>query len=481
METSLGMLLERLRWPLPRIRREAARALSILVRDEAHGVLDSLIEWIADCELESECLLGLGVVYAFELGDVCPEDRVRKALARPSLVSDWMMRRIYYTIDRSAPFRYTVSIPHAAHLNSDDAQLFDQYKTVAVPPTFLHALESLQQKHDFPFVDRWHHDWAWICRTHGVQKPQIGFFLGTGPGRGGTYQLQLSETLVSAYLRTLAYAIHVGRLRTDDAESYSMLALPMNRGLSRLQPVQQPGWSRNLLRRWRDAGKGLIKDLWDQSEQSTPTGEVPAALLLAEASSKNFIEINIDVVIASETQTAAEPVAEYPKFAWLDGETGMMGGRIHLVGPDLATTTRPLISSCIVTPENVGRIDTDIAFNVKLACIGLGSHYGKVLCNEREIKLEVGNDIVSRWYFWYTGWEPSMSQKQSTELSSITTIQWSRLRRAIEMSNVSFGLRARIRIGERNHIHEDYRVDDAYFWLKSEDLRSPKLNEQTSK
>lgn len=473
MEPSLGILLERLRWPLPRVRWEAARSIAILVRDDVDGVLDSLVEWISDCELESECLLGLGIVYAFELGDKCPEDAARQAVRKPSLISDWMMRTVYRTIDRSAPFKYTVSIPQSANLSSNEATLFDRYKTVAVPSVFLRTLESLQRELDFPFVDRWHHDWTWICRSFGVREPSVGFFLGSGSGRSGTYQLQIGETLVSAYLRTLAYAIHIGRLRTDDAESYAMLALPMNRGLSRLQPVKQPGWSRNLLRRWRDAGNTMIRDLWRQSEKSTPSGEIPAALLLTEADEEHFIEINIDLVIAREPSTMEEAVAENPKYVWCDTERGALEGRIRLDQSELGTSSFPLTSSCVVVPEYVGRINAEIALNVRLACLGLGSQIGEVCCQEHEVQLLARDEIVSRWYFWYSEWESSRSIEQSTDLSSVTTIQWSRFQRATKSTDMSYRLLVRVRTGERKHIHEDYKVDISELWIKSEDLGIP--------
>ena len=122
--------------------------------------------------------------------------------------------------------------------------------------------------------------------------------------------LPQGETLVSAYLRTLAYAMHTGRLRTDQAEYHAMLALPMNRGLAALEPVERPAWSRNLRQRWQDAGRTLIGDLWAQAGKCLRPGEIPAALWLAEADEKDFIEIEVDLVVGHGAFDAAEPAAE---------------------------------------------------------------------------------------------------------------------------------------------------------------------------
>ncbi|MXX71428.1 MAG: hypothetical protein F4205_17270, partial [Gemmatimonadetes bacterium] len=287
--------------------------------------------WTAKRTLESECLLGLGVIHAFDLADFCPEDTARRAVSKPSVASDWMLRTVYNTHERSAPFRYAVSPQTPARLNEDTAALFDGLKTWAVPPVFLCTLERLEGALDFAFVDRWRHDWSWICRSHGAKAPEPGFVLRPpGQGRSGALHLPQGEMLVSAYLRTLAYAMHIGTIRADEAEYHAMPALPMNRGLAEVEPVERPSWSRNLLQRWRDSGQQLVSEIWAQAGRHTRPGETTAALHVVETEERGFIEIDIDVVLGHGTLNAVEPVAEAPKFAWDDAEPGYMGGHIQL-------------------------------------------------------------------------------------------------------------------------------------------------------
>ena len=158
MDPSLGLLLERLLWPVPRVRWEAARAVARLVQAGDDRALDALLGWTAKRTLESECLLGLAVIHAFDLTDFCPEDTARRAVSKPSLASDWMLRTVYDTHKRSDPFQYTVSPRTPAHLDEDATVLFDRVKTVAVPPVFLQKLERLEGALDFAFVDRWRHE-----------------------------------------------------------------------------------------------------------------------------------------------------------------------------------------------------------------------------------------------------------------------------------------------------------------------------------
>ena len=466
MDTSLGFLLERLHWPVPRVRWEAARSLASLVRAGADGVLDALTRWNAERTLESECLLGVGVIHAFDLAEFCPEDTARRAVSRPSLASEWMLNTVYDTREPSAPFRVAVSPPLPTRLDENAAAIFDRYNTMAVPPVFLHTLDQLEDALNFPFEDRWRHDWAWICRSHGVQAPEPGFFLGSGTGRGGTLHMPLGEMLVSAYLRTLAYAMHMGTLGEDQAEYHAMLALPMNRGLAALEPMERPAWSRNLMQRWRDSGRVLAQELWAQAARSARPGELPAALRLVEGDEQDFIEVEIDRVVGQGAFDTGEPQAVSPKYEWDAAEPGRMEGDIRLRGRALGPLAEPMTSACLVAPVHVGRIDGAVALQVKLACLGLGGRRGRVCCGANDVELQVGNEVVSRWHHWYAEWEPSKFSQRYSDVSSMTTVGGSWLRAYAEPSGLSEALLVRVRIGTREHTHQNHVVEVDEFWSK---------------
>jgi len=180
MDASLGLLLERLRWPILRVRWEAARALAVLIRAGANGALDGLLEWTTNRTLESECLLGLSVIHAFELGDSCPEATVRKAVSKPSLTSDWMLRTIYDMFSRSMSFRSAISPQHVV-VDEETASFFDHLNTMAVPPAFLCTLISSKAgrvfhsltdggKNGHGFTDHI----LWRCRSPSSLSDRIG-------------------------------------------------------------------------------------------------------------------------------------------------------------------------------------------------------------------------------------------------------------------------------------------------------------------
>ena len=381
-----------------------------------------------------------------------------------------MLRTVYDTHEQSAPFRYAASPQTPAHLNEDMAALFDRLQTMAVPPVFLRTLERLETVLDFGFVDRWRHDWSWICRSHRGRVPMVQFFLGPGQGRGGTLHMPQGEMLVSAYLRTLAYAMRIGTIPADQAEYHAMLALPMNRGLAELEPVERPVWSRNLLQRWRDSGHELVEEIWAQAGQQTLAGETPAALHLVETDERDFSEVDIDVVIGHGTLNAGELVAEASKFDWKHAEPGCMGGGIQLRGGSLG----PVTLACPVAPEHIGRVDASVALQVKLACLALGWRRGRVRCRKHDIELQVGTEVVSRWHHWYAEWGPSRFTQLDTIVSSITTIQRTWLLAYAASLDLSVTLVARVRVGTRENRHQDHSVDVHEFWIQSAREPSPR-------
>jgi len=465
MDASLGLLLERLRWPILRVRWEAARALAVLIRAGANGALDGLLEWTTSRTLESECLLGLSVIHAFELVDSCPEATVRKAVSKPSLTSDWMLRTIYDMFSRSMSFRSAI-LPQHVVVDEETASFFDHLNTMAVPPAFLCTFNKLESRAGFSFVDRWRKEWAWIYRSHPVEMPKPQFFVRLDRGKKCSWCLPQGETLVSAYLRTLTYAMHTGILRTNQAEYHAMAAIPMNCGLAALEPVECPGWSRNLYQRWRDSGRDLIKELWKQVGACPRRGEIPAALQLVEADEKNFIEITVDLVVGYGAFTTGKPLAKSPQYIWGNTETGSFAGNIRLHQEQLVCSlTDPMKTACQVVPKHVGRIDAAVASQVKLASLVLGRQSGKVCCQKNDVELRSNGEVISRWQHWYSEWKPTKFVKQESNVSSMKTVRRSRLWAYMEASGLSLALVAQVRVGTREHIHQEPDTDLDTFWI----------------
>ena len=467
--SSAGLLLERLRWPVPRVRWEAARALAGLIRRGHTDVYELLVSWTSKRTLESECLLSLCVIFAFELEDCCSGPTTRQSVSKPSLTSDWMLNAIYPSQRKFELFRYTVSPRTRAGLATEIFELFTQINTKAVPPIFLHNLQVLEREHDFAFVDRWKHDWSWICRTTGEVPPKASYFIRDNNMMCNNLHLPQGEKLASAYLRTLAYALHIGKLLEDEAQYYALLTVPLSRGLASMEPVSRPSWSQNLLERWRTCGRKLIADLWSQAKQGLQANEIPANIYLVEVDDKDFIEIDIEIVLGNDEVYSREPIASAPDYNWVRTGTGSEWGDIRLSNGSVRFLKEPMTLTCFVVPRYFGRIDTYLAVRVKLACFALGMSRGRVRCTTSDVELRVGSEVISRWNHWYGDWEPSMLSALDTNVSGMASVKRMWLKKYIERRGTSVAILARVRNGTREQIYKDHEVDESEFWIAFQD------------
>ena len=200
-----ALLTERLLWPIPRVRWEAARGLARLIRDGDQVARQALLVWIGRRELESEVILGLGVIDGFDLSWAFGSDEVFRAVKAPSFLSDLLLARNFADAACLFPFRYALSPNAPAPLSDEVSAWFERYWHAAVPPVFHHTLERLEEESGWPFLKQWKHDWCWLQSTHARPVPDRPYHF-FDHDREGVGQLDLGqrELYVSAYLRTLA-------------------------------------------------------------------------------------------------------------------------------------------------------------------------------------------------------------------------------------------------------------------------------------
>ena len=125
---ALSMLLERLLSPIPRVRWEAGRSLAWLIRRGESEAGRALVDWIRARCLESEVLLGLGVIDAFRLGPHFDVADVSAAVRAPSLLSDHTLRRNFRGVSNLTAFRYNVSPSNVPALSQDEGMWFNRYR-----------------------------------------------------------------------------------------------------------------------------------------------------------------------------------------------------------------------------------------------------------------------------------------------------------------------------------------------------------------
>ena len=357
---ALLMLLERLLWPLPRVRWEAARSLARLIREEDREAASGLLKWISARRLESEVILGLGIIDAFDLGAYFEFAEVMKAVRAPSHLSDWLLKRNFNDASGLSPFRYAISRSEPATLPHQEEAWFDRYRKSAVAPIFSSELTRLQELTGFPVRRRWKHDWRWLQATHPRPEAEYPrFFSGTDWDRGGQFDLGQRELYVSAYLRTLAFFAITGAVPHEVAEYYAIQALTMNRGLAELEPVARPDWARNLLPCDLGGMKELAQKLWACAEAAVKPGEVSLALRVVDFDTNGFRRIRHDADHrAIRLHRRSCRGRRHSTCSWQTKRPGEMAG---LVGPKTGIDPRSIKYPLTMTQGVVPEVTLDVS------------------------------------------------------------------------------------------------------------------------
>ena len=256
--------------------RVYGQELARLIRDGESAAADALLKWLRSRKLESDTLIGLGIIDAFDLSSFFDGDRVATAVSAPSIASDYLIRRNFEVASGLSPFRYQVSPGPRATLPSHQEAWFSQYKYQAVPPYFSLILAQLEDASEYPFLSRWEHDWRWIQATYPRPKPNPFFF--HREHETGQLDLGLTEVYRSSYLRTFAHAVLLHHITSDEAEGKALHTLTMNRGLADVEPIDRPSWARAPVPLSGHHTHRVVRELWASARAAAGPSEVPAAL-----------------------------------------------------------------------------------------------------------------------------------------------------------------------------------------------------------
>ena len=464
---TLQMLLERLLWPVPRVRWEVVRSLARLIREGDRKAASGLLNWISARQLESEVVIGLGIIDAFDLGDYFKFADVYKAIQVPSHLSDYLLKKNFTNASGLSPFRYKVSPLEPAMLPQHEEAWFDRYRKSAVPPIFSIMLTRLQESTGRSFRKRWEHDWRWLQATHPRPEAKYPHFFSDGDrNRAGQFDLGQRELYVSAYLRTLAYYAITGAISPENAERYAMLALTMSRGLADLEPIDRPDWAQHLLP--CDAGrtKELAENIWMSAEAAAKPGEVPLAVRVVDFDTNGFVEFDSTLTIGPPGFTAGPVETEEFNGLRVNECPGEMAGLVgRNAGIDSLDIMRPLAMTQSVLQDFIGRVHIGMACDIKLASPYVFGTSANVQCSPTEIRLEVGGDVLSRWVHWYADWEPTIFTELESAVGSMTTVLKSSLDKVCASHDVEIARLVRVRRGVRPEVYLKHEVETDTFWM----------------
>jgi hypothetical protein len=259
-DSTLRVLLERLNWPVRLVRLVAAREYAALLSSSTYGerATAAYLRWLAARKLESEVATGLAALLITTKDDLPAFSDVCSAIGQPSIVADMLLQHIYGRGNTRGGW-----LTAHSGMAPDDfivEKYFEDYRTAHVPFIFRKRIGRLEEKYWFPFARQWGFEWRKLMDRGSV--PYSGFphyFVGNLSRSGiiGQFEVAQSDVMRSAYLRMLACAVADDAMTARQAGFYAMDCLPLNRGLSRIMPIDRPAWLADIPEQCCVAGASL--------------------------------------------------------------------------------------------------------------------------------------------------------------------------------------------------------------------------------
>lgn len=468
-DAALNMLLERLLWPPPRVRWEVARSLAKLIRAGDGSVTDALTAWIGERQLESEATLGLEIIHAFDLGRHFDAQKVEQALQAPSLLSDWLVQSTFpeRIASPGSPLRFAPD--EQAVLQAGQEAWFERYRTAAVPRIFSSELWRLQTASRRPFMERWRHEWRWLQAQHAGPAAEFPWSFSQGAReRAGQFDLRQRDLYVTAYLRTLAYAVAEWGMPRPTAEGYSRVGLVLNRGLADLEPIPRPEWTEGLSDSEPADFLNTARTALDAAAAMHDPDERLVAMRVADISDRATFEMELRLVGGIGDFTAGEAEAAELNQLTAHGCPGELGG---LLAPDAEghqfDFDEPVDLTQDLLPGDVGRAHAEIAPTVRFGSPYVFGRSVEVRCTSNDIRLETPDGTLSRWLHWYAEWDVTHLAVAESCVSSISTVSANSLNRLVDDRGLTLAWLVTATFGRRRDGYGDFEAEHETGWLSA--------------
>lgn len=403
---ALPLLVERLHWPVPRVRWEAARALAGLIRRGDLAARDALLDWSAKQHLEVDAAILPSIVQAYSLGAHFEFEEVHKAISAPSILSDALLGTLYPgEASRLFPFRLNFTANFAVDSHSE--RLFDDGIGALVPRIFHSILRSEEDRTGLPFLEQWRGEWTALRDQFAEPYTSYPHFFFSGDrGTTGSLDVRQRAVFVSAFLRTL----HRAQLQWGMPQTYAVdlanLALPFNGGLAEFEASPRPEWSIGFRNEIASVGTNrLARALWRRAAETVESGFEPLALDIVDYDEQLTVRFQIFRLVAPRGSAATGPIAE-PSWVSTRDDPWNLAGELPLGrNPREGEGMRPL---CVaVQTDAIGRAHIDLHLGrLLLADPLLAVGTARVACTSDTLTLSDDRGTLSRLALWYVDWTP---------------------------------------------------------------------------
>ncbi|MBG7613713.1 hypothetical protein IWC96_00260 [Brevundimonas sp. BAL450] len=419
-----------------------------------------MLVWISQRRFESEVIIGLNIIEAFDLATHFTFAEVRNSVNAASHLSDWLMKENFAQADGLFPFRYAYAPETRADLPESVRHSFSAFN--GVPQMFHSHLSHLEKISGLPFLMRWQHEWDWLQADELRSQGDPSYFFHGNREITGQFDFADRETYVSAYLRTLAFAAVEWGVPHEIAERHSRAALTLNRGLASVEPIERPKWSDGILPGDRDI-RNIASAIWAAASSDTNSNHMVAALRAVEVAETDYAVFEFEVVVGSATAFASHNEPADEQWSYLANPARYEGGFYSL--QDVHDGSMPRLFCGTAIAFEVGRGLVELVAHVHLPTPDIDHPNLTIACRHNGVEMQDGALPIAHWEYWYCDWEPTYPRKVDGLIGYRTTVKRDFVEGVRERNSLKSAVWCSVKSGTRQYSYSDFQEQKAGFWI----------------
>jgi hypothetical protein len=473
---ALSFLFQRLKWPVPMSRWRTAKEIRNLLNDlgTRYSTTDALLDYLDQCKTESEVCEILTIVFL-----ASPAARpTRTALASrihcPSILADIILERIYGLGHGIRRWRWA----HSGRAPTDFAgdSYFEKHNTAHVPPIFSHNLRKLENIGGHPFRRQWAYEWKSLCDklgTHYTGYPHyFDDVLDSRAGIMGQYWQRMREVFLSAYLRTLAFAVSEWRMPQKIAEDYCLDMVHGIAGLFEVEPVARPLWLSDFPERFCTPSADCTSLVRELVQAARAEGMRLVSLDTPIATSvQKFAKLTLSAHFVTSDYELPDGALLYEKMPWL-----LVTDTFELKGPPAEITiedartkgkTGDSVAVCnLLFPVPHGTWQSDyFSMGVRIPA-PYTIPDSEIRCTHESIDcIASDGKVASRTRIWSDNWVPPYPKEGSTRCGTATMIDQEVFAEAMERLGRKLAFFMQLRTWDREKEYGEYSESKRTFFL----------------
>lgn len=237
----LHLILLHFKWPDKYARLLTAKQIAALLQDDSSIEFRALyLHFLSKQLYEADIVDFISVLLLIETPPFT-EEEVAKAIQYPSLTSDALLTSLDLMYEDRDDLSTLYSIL-PDNLIPNKAK-YDKFSN-GVPLRFIGIIQELEQEHNVPLEKHFLLEWENVCEREPCYIFDPYDFCGDQFYRQDRIQISFSWraeiSIVSAFLRTLAYAMHKHYIPSEACFSYAQEALPFGSIAVNLSPSDPP-------------------------------------------------------------------------------------------------------------------------------------------------------------------------------------------------------------------------------------------------